>query len=105
VIESIGPKDVILVNLPTSRMFEEYQGELGQKGQGTRKMALYEGRAKNKHCYLSYSNELSLYKMNYLPETQVKRVQKVRGTILKEGGLLQIHLECMEDPEITSFRI
>ena len=59
-----------------------------------------------KICYLSYSNELLLYKMNYLPETHQKKVQKVKGTIVKESSnIVQIHLECIEDYEISSFRL
>ena len=36
-----------------------------------------------KLCYLSYNNELLEYKMNYLPEMQQKKVQRVKGTITR----------------------
>jgi hypothetical protein len=35
--------------------------------------------------------------MNFLPELQMKKVQKVKGTILKQGNSLHIHLDCLED--------
>lgn len=45
------------------------------------------------------------YKMNYLPEMQMKKVQRVKGTIVKEGNCLHIHLDCLEDKEIMTFRL
>lgn len=43
--------------------------------------------------------------MNYLPEMQQKKVQRVKGTIVKQGNIVQIHLDCLEDVEIASFRL
>jgi hypothetical protein len=43
--------------------------------------------------------------MNYLPEMQQKKVQKVRGTIIKEGNCLHIRLDCLEDKEIAHFKL
>jgi hypothetical protein len=43
--------------------------------------------------------------MNYLPEMQQKKVQKVKGTIFKEGNCLHIRLDCLEDKEITHFKL
>jgi len=50
-----------------------------------------------KQCYFSYKNELLEYEMNFLPELQIKKLQKVKGTILKQGNSLHIHLECLEN--------
>lgn len=36
---------------------------------------------------------------------QVKKVQKVRGTILKEGKAIHIRLECLDDKQITHFKL
>jgi hypothetical protein len=36
---------------------------------------------------------------------QQKKVQRVKGTIFKEGNCLHIHLDCLEDKEILSFRL
>ncbi len=43
--------------------------------------------------------------MNYLPEMQQKKVQKVRGTIVKDGNCLHIRLDCLENEEIAQFRL
>lgn len=43
--------------------------------------------------------------MNYLPEMQQKKVQKVRGTIVKDGNCLTIRLDCLENEEIAQFRL
>jgi len=105
VIQLLNPKDIIFVNLPpnSSRLFNQYQTDINS--QFPRKVMVYDSNIK-KICYLSYSNELLLYKMNYLPETHQKKVQKVKGTIVKESSnIVQIHLECIEDYEISSFRL
>lgn len=70
-----------------------YQADFSQF-RDHRKISAFDSNVK-KLCYLSYSNELLEYKMNYLPEMQQKKVQRVRGTIIKEGNQLQIHLDCL----------
>lgn len=52
-----------------------------------RKISAFDSNVK-KLCYLSYSNELLEYKMNYLPEMQQKKVQRIKGTIIKTGNIL-----------------
>lgn len=69
-----------------------------------KKVTLFDINLKNQ-CYLSYKNELLEYKMNYLPELQMKKIQKVRGTIVKSGNSLHIHLDCIEDNEIMNFKM
>lgn len=103
-IKLLNPKDIIFVNLPlNNKLFNQYQADISS--QFTRKIMVYDSNVK-KICYLSYSNELLLYKMNYLPETHQKKVQKVKGTIIKEANnVVQIHLDCIEDDEIISFRL
>jgi hypothetical protein len=104
VINYIKPKDIIFVNMPrTGNLLNNYQFNLAQfKDQ--RKVTAYDSNVK-KLTYLSYSNELLEYKMNYLPEMQQKKVQRVKGTIIKEGNCLHIHLDCLEDIEIATFRL
>lgn len=107
VIHLIQPKDIVFVNMPGQgaggRLLSTYQADFGQFG-GQSKISAFNSSEK-KECYFSYSNELLEYKMNYLPEMQQKKVQRVRGTIVKEGSLVQIHLDCLDDAEISHFRL
>lgn len=36
---------------------------------------------------------------------QQKKVQRIKGTIVKERNILKIHLDCLDDSEIASFRL
>lgn len=87
VINHIKPKDIIFVNMPLQgNLLSSYLADFSNfKDQ--RKISAFDSNVK-KLCYLSYSNELLEYKMNYLPEMQQKKVQRIKGTIIKTGNIL-----------------
>lgn len=108
IIQMIKPSNIILLNVPNNGTFRGYQAQIPrlfsfQNNEG-KKVNVFDINAK-KNCYLSFENELLQYKMNYLPEMQQKKVQKVKGTIIKEGNCLHIRLDCLEDKQITHFKL
>ena len=75
------------------QLFNNYQTNLNQLSEN-RRLQIYDSNVK-KLCYISYNNELLEYKMNYLPEMQQNKVQRVKGTIEKRDNILHIHLDCL----------
>lgn len=97
IIQMIKPKNIILLNVPNASTFRAYNNDIPKlfaRQDNSNKCSLFDINAK-KYCYLLFENELLDYRMNYLPQMQQKRVQKVRGTIVKEGNRLHIRLDCL----------
>ena len=60
-----------------------------------RQPSLIDASSRTTAAVFEYENDLLEYRMNYLPELSLKKAQKVRATLVKEGKTLHIHLDCL----------